>query len=224
MADDAPQRAAAAASAAVAAGALLAGAVLKRSEWLKRWNPRFAVLTTEQLYYYHSASPTGGVGERRAILLTAGMTVSACDGGLALSCVPPFHFRCSSDAELRVWAQELKSLLGALREEARAARLCVRENAALFSAPPFVEHPHAGSRNLRERRLAKTFYTCAPANERAGKRGDATVLLSVMVLPPLALAWSADECRAFHGVLASMATSRTASRFLLPPLHAELQL
>ena len=120
-----------------------------------------------------------------------------------------------------MWAQELKSLLSALCEEARAARLCVRENAALFSAPPFVEHPHAGSRNLRERRLAKvhagpltltltwtlspspspspsphphphprphpnqTFYTCAPANERAGKSGDATVLLSVMVLPPL---------------------------------------
>ena len=104
MADD-TQLAAAAASAAVAAGALLAGAVLKRSEWLKRWNPRFAVLTTEQLYYYHSACPTGGVGERRAILLTAGMTVSACDGGLSLSCVPPFHFRCSSDAELRVRAQ-----------------------------------------------------------------------------------------------------------------------
>ena len=102
MGDDAPQLAAAAASAAVAAGALLAGAVLKRSEWLKHWNPRFAVLTTEQLYYYHSASPTGGVGERRSILLTAGMTVRACDGGLFLSCVPPFHFRCSSDAELRV--------------------------------------------------------------------------------------------------------------------------
>jgi len=160
MADES-QLAAAAASAAVAAGALLAGAVLKRSEWLKHWNPRFAVLTTEQLCYYHAAGPNGGVGERRSILLTAGMTVSACDGGLCLSCVPPFHFRCSSDAELQVWARELRSLLEGLTEEARAARLCVRENAALFSAPPFAEHPHAGSRNLRERRLSKLFYSCA---------------------------------------------------------------
>ena len=61
-----------------------------------------------------------------------------------------------------MWAQELKSLLSALCEEARAARLCVRENAALFSAPPFVEHPHAGSRNLRERRLAKVH--AGPSN------------------------------------------------------------
>ena len=160
MADES-QLAAAAASAAVAAGALLAGAVLKRSEWLKHWNPRFVVLTTEQLCYYHAAGPNGGVGERRSILLTAGMTVSACDGGLCLSCVPPFHFRCSSDAELQVWARELRSLLEGLTEEARAARLCVRENAALFSAPPFAEHPHAGSRNLRERRLSKLFYSCA---------------------------------------------------------------
>ena len=59
MADDAPQLAAAAASAAVAAGALLAGAVLKRSEWLKQWNPRFAVFTTEQVRpYYPSPDPT----------------------------------------------------------------------------------------------------------------------------------------------------------------------
>ena len=57
-----------------------------------------------------------------------------------------------------MWAQQLTSLLGALLEEERAARLCVRENAALFSAPPFAEHPHAGSRNLRERRVAKVFY------------------------------------------------------------------
>ena len=63
--------------------------------------------------------------------------------------------------QLRVWAQQLKSLLGALLEEARAARLCVRDNATLFSAPPFGEHPHAGSRNLRERRLAKVLYTRA---------------------------------------------------------------
>ena len=97
---DNDELAAAAASAAVAAGALLAGAVLKRSEWLKHWNPRFAVLTTEQLCYYRSASPKGGEGERHAIPLAAGMTLSTCDGGLSLSCVPPFHFRCSSDAEV----------------------------------------------------------------------------------------------------------------------------
>ena len=165
---DNDELAAAAASAAVAAGALLAGAVLKRSEWLKHWNPRFAVLTTEQLCYYRSASPKGGEGERHAIPLAAGMTLSTCDGGLSLSCVPPFHFRCSSDAELNVWAQQLRSLLSALQEEARAARLCVRENAPRFSAPPFAEHPHAGSRNLRDRAVTKCFYTCSMAN--AGRR------------------------------------------------------
>lgn len=58
-------------------GALLAGPLLKRSDWLHAWNPRFAVLTTEALAWLRLAD---GSEPMKAILLRSGMRLSVKDG------------------------------------------------------------------------------------------------------------------------------------------------
>jgi len=58
-------------------GALLAGPLLKRSDWLHAWNPRFAVLTTEALAWLRLAD---GSEPMKAILLRSGMQLSVRDG------------------------------------------------------------------------------------------------------------------------------------------------
>ena len=45
-----------AAGLAVAEGALIAGPLEKRSDWLRSWNKRFCVLTTEQLAWHEGAA------------------------------------------------------------------------------------------------------------------------------------------------------------------------
>ena len=57
--------------------ALLAGSLDKRSEWMRSWNPRFVVLTTEALAWHRE--PTPGNHEepkRRTVVLNSAMTFS----------------------------------------------------------------------------------------------------------------------------------------------------
>ena len=133
--------------------ALLAGSLDKRSEWMRSWNPRFVVLTTEALAWHRE--PTPGNHEepkRRTVVLNSAMTFSVRDGSLHLSqpgCTS-LCFRAASDEETQVWLETLRDVVGTLKAEGRAARWhalsCVKQ--LLTSAPPFLELP-ASRRNFR---------------------------------------------------------------------------
>ena len=216
-----------AAGLAVAEGALIAGPLQKRSDWLRAWNTRFCVLTTEQLAWHpgpansrpsgggtawqQQQAALGGSGAWRCIVLGSGVTVSTgADGALALHASDAREtllFRGGSAAETEGWRAQLTALVETLQGEAKIARLHVRENAALFDARTFVEHPHIGSRNLRQRSLAKTYYACRLLNQKA------EALLSLSRLPPPASSWGADEARAFGEILDAL--RRTEHPFLL---------
>ena len=141
------------------------------------------------------------------------------DGGQAL------WFRAASPPELQVWQRELGDLLAGLQSEAALARLLARERRHVICMPPFVELPHAGSRNLRERRHAKHFFTCTLASTRrrfglVGPSAGAECCLSVTSLPPGALPpllHSAGDLAC--EVLFVLDSSRHP--FLLPALLAE---
>ena len=90
--------------------------------------------------------------------------------------------------------------------------------ATRFAPQPFTELPHIGSRNLREGRLSKLYYSCTaeappdspkPLNpagfEEAtaaaagpGVGGGAEVLLYLVALPAAAQAWHGERRRAFR--------------------------
>ena len=171
-----------AAGQAVAEGALIAGPLEKRSDWVKSWNPRFCVLTTEQLAWHpgpgtsserlserlsdadapvdkrrSSTKESMGSGGWRCVVMSSGVTVGA-SGGETLTLQPGdskdmLHFRASTPAETESWHVQLSTLVEALQAEAKLARLHLRESASLFDARTFMEHPHIGSRNLRQRSL-----------------------------------------------------------------------
>ena len=85
----------------------------------------------------------------------------------------------------------------------------------LTSAPPFLELPHIGSRNLRQRQLDKLFFTVRRHDE-----AEEEMLLYMMRLPEGAVAWERAECHAFEELLEAL---RLADHpFLLNHLHAEL--
>ena len=140
------------------------------------------------------------------------------DGGQAL------WFRAASPPELEVWQRELGDLLAGLQSEAALARLLARERRHVICMPPFVELPHAGSRNLRERRLAKTFYLgVTPAEDQASWSSylaagdDATTrpplrVLSLTRLPHAG--WTATEHAAFERIC--RAVNEANHPFLLP--------
>ena len=154
---------------AVAAGALLAGPLAKRSEWLHTWNRRFCVLTTEELAWHKDTGSSGadGVaasGESRAVRIHSTMRIVAKDGVLLLQPgkepASSLWFSAASEPELRVWHKMLRSLIDNLDSTARIARLHVHENSSRFAPAPFAELPHIGSRNLREGKLTKLYFTC----------------------------------------------------------------
>ena len=221
-----------AAGRAVAAGAIVAGNLNKRSDWLKSWNRRFFVLTTETLVWY---SPS----EARSVALHSHMKLTAQpDGVLKLELGPAsdpsaVYLSAASEAELRSWHGALRSLLDALQSEGRVARLHVRENASRFAAPPFAEHPHCGSRNARERRLTKAWYACGreprfgqPPRPPARPGGapprspPADVIFYLMRLPPAAAAWTGQLRRAFRDVMRGLDALRHPN--LAPTLLADV--
>ena len=200
--------------------ALLAGSLDKRSEWMRSWNPRFVVLTTEALAWHRE--PTPGNHEepkRRTVVLNSAMTFSVRDGSLHLSqpgCTS-LCFRAASDEETQVWLETLRDVVGTLKAEGRAARWhalsCVKQ--LLTSAPPFLELPHIGSRNLRQRQLDKLFFTVRRHDE-----AEEEVLLYMMRLPEGAVAWASAEGHAFEELLEVL---RLADHpFVMNHLHAEL--
>ena len=66
--------------------ALLAGSLYKRSDWMRSWNTRFVVLTTEALVWHRE--PTPGAQEeakKRTIVLHSAMNLSVKDGLLQKS-------------------------------------------------------------------------------------------------------------------------------------------
>ena len=57
--------------------ALLAGSLDKRSEWMRSWNPRFVVLTTEALAWHREPSPGNHEEPKcRTAVLNSAMTFS----------------------------------------------------------------------------------------------------------------------------------------------------
>ena len=161
---------------AVAAGALLAGPLAKRSEWLRSWNRRFCVLTTEELAWHRDTGTSGadGVvasGESRAVRIHSAMRLVARDGVLLLQpgadANSSLWFSAASEPELRVWHKTLRALIDALDAAARIARLHVHENASLFTPSPFTELPHIGSRNLRKLPTLSSNPPCTHAHARA---------------------------------------------------------
>lgn len=159
---------------AVAAGALLAGPLSKRSEWLHTWNKRFCVLTTEELSWHRdSGGAAEAVSDSRVLRMHSKVHLIAKDGVLCITpgsapaaMAAPLWFSAASEPELRVWHRTLRALIDSLDAAARIARVHIHENGSRFSAAPFTELPHAGSRNLREGRLAKPFFVCGREPQR----------------------------------------------------------
>jgi len=99
-------------------GALLAGPLLKRSDWLHAWNPRFAVLTTEALAWLRLAD---GSEPMKAILLISSSPSSPFPSP------PSLCFRASTPAELRSWHRVLGALLDDYDRHARAVQLLMQD-------------------------------------------------------------------------------------------------
>eukprot|EP00966_Prymnesium_polylepis_P087122 2016078-Prymnesium_polylepis.1 len=187
---------------AVALGALLAGPLSKRSEWLHSWNKRFCTLTTEELAWL----PADRAGEWRSVTLLSTVRLLVRDATLVLQPAgTPAHqycFRAASEPELRMWHAQIRAILEGIQAEGRVARLHMRESSARFAAP-FVEVPHIGSRNHRERGLRKLFYLCcqrsdetAPSQPAAGEAaGRPDVCMYLLALPDDAARWSGVEVR-----------------------------
>lgn len=116
-----------------------------------------------------------GEGERRVIHVHRDMTI-AVKGGDALvisggASAATVLVKAASEAELSVWHNALCALVYGLQQDGQVARLFLRERASLFSPQPSAEHPHMGSRNHRERAIAKTWYTAASAARKKGPLG-----------------------------------------------------
>ena len=178
---------------AVAAGALLAGPLSKRSDWLHTWNKRFCVLTTEALSW-HKDSGLEAVSDSRVLRMHSKVHLIAKDGTLCImhskDQPAPLWFSAASEPELRVWHRTLRALVDSLDAAARIARVHIHENGSRFSAAPFTELPHMGSRNLREGRLAKPYFVCGlepqrrpPQPARGGPSGSSGGAGSSRVAP-----------------------------------------
>ena len=162
---------------AVAAGALLAGPLSKRSDWLHTRNKRFCVLTTAALSW-HKDSGLEAVSDSRVLRMHSKVHLKAKDGLLCIEHSKdqpaPLWFSAASEPELRVWHRTLRALVDSLDAAARIARVHIHENGSRFSAAPFTELPHTGSRNLREGRLAKPYLDGAAT--RLAARAEVAVL------------------------------------------------
>ena len=235
---------------AVGEGALVAGELRKRSDWRHDWNPRFAILTTDELCWFPPARVRtlrcaswrfdAGSGERRSMAIGSrvqanirpdGRTGSADDDILVLSCAGTtlLSVRATSAAELRAWREAIESVVLSLQADERIARAFVRERQFLFSARHFEPAPHIGSRNHRERTIRKTWYSCARAKGKAptlGGRVDndtphaSHFLLSLTTLPPTAASWNDDQCSAFREILDEITSAGHPS--IAPPALVEL--
>ena len=222
---------------AVADGALHAGPLTKRTEWLYSWKSRFVVLNTEALAWQHPSS-----GEWRALPMRSSTKMQIKDGCLVLQAPAEdgsssLWFKAASPPELRIWQTVVGDLIAALQAEAALARLLARERRDVISTPPFVELPHAGSRNLRERQLAKQFYLgVAPAEDQQAWgsyiaesewHGPAATrpplrILSLMRLPPAAAGWDAAHQLAFEEVVTAIGA--VGHPFVLPAHLAQVLL
>lgn len=222
---------------AVGEGALLAGELLKRSQWKHAWNRRFFVLTTEELIWFRSArceevrcSRGRFEGrERRALTIDARLAVSIKDGCLHVvggGGGSSVIMQAPSEPILEAWRAALAKLARQACVGTRTARLLVRQHAGTLSAAAF-ELLHAGSRNMRERGLAKCFFTCQHITEGRrglgrlvrGPRKTEEALLSLTALPadsPLLPEASRD---AFGEIMAGLQDA--AHPFFLRPIFAE---
>jgi hypothetical protein len=213
------------AGAAVAAGALIAGPLEKRSDWLKSWNSRFVVLTTEQLAWFSDC--TTGEGGRR-VTLHSDLLVGLSEGTLTVSIkkgTPPLLLRAASEAEIVAWHAALEGLVLAIVAEGKLARIFLREANFLSHSPQhFLEHPHLGSRNLRARGTQKTWYSMDTEGgpKRSSRAEGASLLVSLLALPPPTEGWRAAEQRAYCELV--RAVSATAHPFLEAALHADVML
>ena len=197
----------AAAGQAVAEGALIAGPLDKRSDFLRKWNSRFCVLTTEQLAWHvglsdgqgpapasggskdgsaNTRDAVGG-GAWRCVVITSGVALSVPGDG-ALTIKPSasrdvLSFRAGSHAEMESWHAQLQGLIETLQEEAKLARLHMREIATLFDTRAFSEHPHIGSRNLRQRSLCAQCLFSAPHLRPASSPARAALVPPLVMLP-----------------------------------------
>ena len=112
---------------AVPCTALLAGSLSKRSEWMRSWNARFAVLTTEALVWHREpGSPEVGTWERpkrRSVVLNSAMAFSVRDGTLYLSQpgVASLCFRAATDEETQVRPPHITGCSRTLLSEPRTA-------------------------------------------------------------------------------------------------------
>ena len=181
---------------AVAAGALLAGPLSKRSEWLHSWNKRFCILTTEELAWL----PADRAGDWRSVILLSSLRLIVRESTLVLQpsgqANQQLSFRAASEPELRMWHAQIRAILDALQSEGRVARLHMRESSSRFTVP-FIEVPHIGSRNHRERALRKLFYLCQSLPLSGGEAAaNPDVCMCLLTLSDGAAGWSGVQARA----------------------------
>ena len=230
---------------AVALGALLAGPLFKRSEWLHSWNKRFCTLSTEELAWL----PADRAGEWRSVTLLSTVRLLVRESTLVLqpagTSAHQYCFRAASEPELRMWHAQIRAILEGIQAEGRVARLHMRESCALFAAP-FVEVPHIGSRNHRERGLQKLFYLCCQRPDEAQlssqhttgeAAGSPDVCMYLLALPDGAARWSgvqvrragrSPRARRFRGASlarpppSALLCKHARTRWHAPPLRAHL--
>ena len=194
---------------AVGRGALHAGELQKRSEWRRKYNARFFVLTCDELAWFPAPRTNEltcsswrftAEGERRAITLHHQLSVGMKGDSLVIAGPgSAVIVKAASEAELHSWHASLTALVHGLRQDSRIARMYVRERASLFSSLAFAEHPHAGSRNHRERAVRKTFFSAARATARKNGLGalvssnEEPLLLSLTSVPTAAAGWSNEQ-------------------------------
>jgi len=231
---------------AVGKGALLAGSLRKRSDWLKEWNARFFVLTTNEIVWFSRSdikelkcaswrfdTTSSSATDRRAITILSGVTAEIKGDIMVVTSAngkDTIQVKAATEAELKAWRDAIEQVLLGLELDARLARTFVRERGLLFSDKGFEELPHTGSRNHLERSVRKTYYACTKAaakksalSKMLGGGGDDDykhLLMSLTTLPPNLLEWTEDQSIAFSNIVDAI--TQSAHPTLSPPTHQEL--
>ena len=203
------------AGAAVAAGALHAGPLLKRSGW-RSWKKQFAVLTTEEIAWKTDDN------DWQSLVFSSEIQAAVSDS--TLSFPADLRFRAASEPELLMWHFLIGEVLERLAASYRIARRHAHESRTRL-AHPFVEVPHAGSRNLRERSLSKLFYTCFALDQpivpdRPLNSKSPAVWIYLLEAPGPSSNWLGEQWRAYRELCGVVASS--GHPHLLPTRHVDV--
>jgi hypothetical protein len=170
---------------------------------LRSWKTRFAVLTTEEIAW------KADDGDWQSLVFSSEMQAAVSEGTLSL--LPDLRFRAASEPELLMWHFLIGEVLERLTASCRIARAHAHQCRSRL-AHPFVEVPHAGSRNLRERSLSKLFYTCFSLDQPVVAKPKVqspspAVWIYLLEAPGPTTQWSGEQWRAYREVCDVLASS-----------------